>query len=78
MTFKDMLTDQVYSLNDIAKDYREFQREDPENNTETICEYLYNVIDASLRGRNDLDIIATAKQINRVRSKLLKLIKEGR
>jgi hypothetical protein len=78
MTFHDNIEDKYYSLNDIAKEYRTFQAEDPDNNEETLCKYLFNVIDACLRGRNDLDIIATRKQVNSMRAKLLRMIKEGR
>ena len=57
MKLFDMLTEQVFTLADLKKDYNEFKQEDPENHCETFKAELFEILMATVNGRNDCEII---------------------
>jgi len=67
MTFIDTYDDREYSLLDMARDYRTFRNEDPVNHAETFTAELFEIIMASVNGRNDLDVIGpTPSEVSRI------------
>ncbi len=57
MCFKDTLCDCMLTLNDIHNDWFELYCEDPENVPASFLTYMYDVIEATVNGRNDLEFI---------------------
>lgn len=69
MTFKDLNDDSMVTLQQLKRDYLEFADECAES---SFPEYLANVIDATLRGRNDLSLLAmTDSEAWRLMSKII-------
>lgn len=69
MRLYDANTDRAYTLRDLKRDYIDFRADDPENAGPTFCHYLFDVIDATTRGRNDCEIIeATPRELGKLQS----------
>jgi hypothetical protein len=76
MRFIDLNDDQIYTLADVKKDWQEFRAEDPENHAPDFKTELFEILMATVNGRNDLDIIGltpreTSNIIIRLRAQLL-------
>ena len=76
MRFIDLNDDQIYTLADLKKDWQEFRAEDPENHAPDFKTELFEILMATVNGRNDLDIIGltpreTSNIIIRLRAQLM-------
>ena len=75
MRFIDLNDDHVYTLTDLKKEWEEFRAEDPENHAPDFKTEFFEILMATINGRNDLDIIGltpqeTSKLIIRLRAQL--------
>ena len=57
MKFIDLNDDRVYTIADLKKDWREFRAEDPENHADRFKIEFFEILMATVNGRNDLEII---------------------
>ena len=65
MKFIDLISEQMFSLADFKRDYIELKKEDPENHAESFKVELFEILMATVNGRNELDIIGlTAKEVS--------------
>ena len=65
MRFIDTYSDKEYSLLDLFNDYKEFAKEDPLNHANNFKAELFEILMATINGRNDFEIIGmTAKETN--------------
>ena len=76
MKFIDMYTDEILTVADLKRDYIEFKKEDPENHAETFKVEFFEILVATVNGRNDIEIIGmTSKEISnyiiRIRSEIM-------
>ena len=75
MRFIDLNDDHVYTLADLKKEWEEFRAEDPENHAPDFKTEFFEILMATINGRNDLDIIGltpqeTSRLIIRLRAQL--------
>lgn len=71
MRLYDFDADRVYTLPDLKREYLIFKAEDPENVGPTFSRYLFDVIDACNRGRNNCDVVGmTARELGKMQSYL--------
>ena len=73
MKFIDMLTEHEYTLADLKEDYEELRAESPEDFPSTFKADFFEILMATINGRNDLKIIGptpneTCNVITRLRS----------
>ena len=74
MILQDIVTGREYSLPDLKREYIIFKSEDTYNHAETFKTELFEILMATINGRNDMDIIGmTPPEITRF---ILKLKKE--
>lgn len=76
MQFIDLNDDRVYTIADLKKDWQEFRAEDPENHAPDFKTELFEILMATINGRNDLEILGmTHREISsltlRLRAQLL-------
>ena len=76
MRFIDLNDDQVYTIGELKKDWEVFRAEDPENHAPDFKTELFEILMATINGRNDLDIIGmtpkeTSRFILRLREQIL-------
>ena len=57
MKFIDLNDDHVYTIADLKKDWQEFREEDPENHADRFKIEFFEILMATINGRNDLEII---------------------
>ena len=57
MKFIDLNDDRVYTIADLKKDWQEFREEDPENHAPDFKTEIFEILMATINGRNDLEII---------------------
>ncbi len=57
MKFIDLNDDRIYTLADLKKDWQEFREEDPENHADSFKIEFFEILMATVNGRNDLEII---------------------
>lgn len=57
MKFIDLNDDHIYTIADLKKDWREFREEDPENHADRFKIEFFEILMATVNGRNDLEII---------------------
>ena len=75
MKLTDMYNGRDYSLCDLHGEWKSFRAEDPVNHSASfLCEF-FEILMASVNGRNDLDIVGltpseTSRYITRLRSAL--------
>ena len=77
MKFIDMNDDHIYTLADIKADWESFRIEDPENHAADFRTEIFEILMATVNGRNDLEIIGLTPQetdrlITRLRNLVLK------
>ena len=75
MRFIDLNDDHTYTLADLKKDWEAFRAEDPENHAPDFKTEFFEILMATINGRNDLDIIGltpqeTSRLIIRLRAQL--------
>ena len=80
MKLIDLNDDRVYTLTDLRKDWQAFRAEDPENHASDFKTEIFEILMATINGRNDLDVIGltpreTSNIIIRLRSEIWQ--KEG-
>ena len=76
MQFIDLNDDRVYTLQDLRRDWAQFREEDPENHAPDFKMELFEILMATINGRNDLEILGlTHREISsltlRLRAQLL-------
>ena len=65
MRFKDLNDDRIYTLRDLHRDWQAFREEDPWNHAEDFKTELFEILMATINGRNDLEIIGmTPKEVS--------------
>ena len=57
MRFADLNDDCVYTIADLKKEWQEFREEDPENHADRFKIEFFEILMATINGRNDLEII---------------------
>ena len=57
MRFIDLNDDKVYTLQDLHHDWAQFRQENPENHAESFRIEFFEILMATINGRNDLEII---------------------
>ena len=75
MKFLDLNDGRVYTLSGLKKDWETFRAEDPENHAPDFKTELFEILMATINGRNDLEIIGptpreTSNIILRLRAQL--------
>lgn len=83
MKFIDRNDDRVYTPADLKRDWEVFRAEDPENHAESFQIEFFEILMATINGRNDLEIIGMTPQevsnyIISLRSKIWKAQGWGR
>lgn len=58
MKFIDLNDDRVYTLQDLRRDWAQFREEDPENHAPDFKTELFEILMATINGRNDLEILS--------------------
>ena len=76
MKFIYLNDDRVYTLQDLHRDWTQFREEDPENHALDFKTELFEILMATINGRNDLEILGmTHREISsltlRLRAQLL-------
>ena len=75
MRFIDLNDDREYTVADLKRDWAQFREEDPVNHAERFKIEFFEILMATINGRNDLDIIGmtpkeTSNLILRLRAQL--------
>ena len=64
----------TFSLPALYKEWQELRKEDPENHVDTFTLEFFQILDATLRGRNDCDIVGlTEPELLRLFNRLMKV-----
>ena len=76
MRFIDLNDDSVYTMSDLHSDWAQFRQEDPENHADSFRIEFYEILMATINGRNDFDILGlTPREVSniilRLRAQLL-------
>ena len=72
MKFIDLNDDRVYTLQDLRRDWAQFREEDPDNHAESFRIEFFEILMATINGRNDLEIIGlTPREISNYITALL-------
>ena len=71
MLFIDLNTAETITAADLCREYHMFKAEDPENHADNFKTEFFNIIMATINGRNDLDIIGqTPREIENILSRI--------
>ena len=57
MKFIDLNDDRVYAPADLKRDWAQFREEDPDNHAASFRIEFFEILMATINGRNDLDIL---------------------
>jgi len=57
MTLYDTNTERTYTLSELHDEWKQFRAEDPWNHADNFMSELYEILMATVNGRNDCDII---------------------
>ena len=72
MTFIDLNDEHVYTISDLKRDWAQFREEDPDNHAESFRIEFFEILMATINGRNDLEIIGlTPREISNYITALL-------
>ena len=76
MQFKDLNDDRVTTLSEIRRDWLESREQDPENTAPDFKTEIFEILMATVNGRNDLEIVGlthreTDRLIQRLHAQLL-------
>ena len=75
MMFIDLNDDREYTVADLKRDWAQFREEDPDNHAASFRIEFFEILMATINGRNDLEIIGltpreTSNYIIRLRAQL--------
>ena len=75
MKFIDLNDDREYTVADLKRDWAQFRQEDPDNHAASFRIEFFEILMATINGRNDLEIIGltpreTSNLIIRLRAQL--------
>ena len=71
MRFIDLDTDREYTLADMKNDWKQFKAEDIENHCADFPTELFEIVMATVNGRNNLDIVGlTPREISNIVARL--------
>ena len=62
MRFIDLNDDKVYTLQDLHRDWAQLRQENPENHAESFRIEFFEILMATINGRNDLEILGMTRQ----------------
>ena len=72
MRFIDLNDDQVYALSDLYRDWTQFREDDPGNHAASFLIEFFEILMATVNGRNDLEITGlTHREISNLILRLL-------
>ena len=72
MTFIDLNDEHVYTISDLKRDWAQFREEDPDNHAESFRIEFFEILMATINGRNDLEIVGlTPREISNYITALL-------
>ena len=57
MKFIDLYDDREYTIADLKRDWAQFREEDPDNHAASFKIEFFEILMATINGRNDLEII---------------------
>ena len=63
MQFIDLNDERVYTLTDLKHDWAQLRSEDPDNHAESFRIEFFEILMATINGRNDLEIIGLRAQL---------------
>ena len=67
MRFIDLNDDRVYTMSDLHSDWAQFRQEDPENHADSFRIEFYEILMATINGRNDFDILGlTPREVSNI------------
>ena len=73
MYLVDLNDGKMYGLPALHAEWQELRKEDPANHSDTFKREFFDILDATLRGRNDMDIAGlTAPETFRLFTRLMK------
>ena len=65
MTLHDMTTDMDYTISDLWKEWEELHYDDPYNHAESFTVELFDILMATVNGRNDCEVIGlTSRELS--------------
>ena len=75
MRFIDLNDDREYTVADLKRDWTQFRMEDPDNHSASVQIEFFEILMATINGRNDLEIIGptsreTSNYIIKLRSEI--------
>ena len=75
MKFIDLNDDREYTVADLKRDWAQFRQEDPDNHAASFRIEFFEILMATINGRNDLEIIGltpreTSNYIIKLRSEI--------
>ena len=75
MRFIDLNDDRVFTMSDLHRDWTQFRAEDPENHADSFRIEFFEILMATINGRNDLEITGlTHKEISNITLRLRALL----
>ena len=67
MKLIDTYDGKTYSLHDLFDEWKEFRSEDPSNHAADFRTELFEILMATVNGRNDMDVIGmTAREVSNI------------
>ena len=67
MRFIDLNDDRVYTLQDLFRDWAQLRAEDPDNHAESFQIEFFEILMATINGRNDLEILGlTHREVSNI------------
>ena len=71
MRFIDLCDDRKYTIADLKRDWAQFREEDPMNHAISFRIEFFEILMATINGRNDLEITGlTPREINNITMRL--------
>ena len=78
MKLYDIEAERNYTLPELFKEWKAFRQEDPVNHAESFTAELFEIIMATINGRNDCEIIGpTASELDRYTRKIRKEVEKN-
>ena len=67
MKFIDLYDDRIYTLKDLHTDWQAFREEEPENHADSFRIEMFEILMATINGRNDLEILGlTHREVSNI------------
>ena len=67
MRFIDLNDDRVYTMSDLHSDWAQFREEDPDNHAASFRIEFFEILMATINGRNDFDILGlTPREVSNI------------